>query len=176
MTQTRKFAYNAQPFNEWHRAASLRRFGVSAKDAALLGAYDGDLIEVVVAGDDYGRPVLRYEVTEERGQDKQTTFLRQDARRSNCVAMELRFRPSATHNPTTKVPVPDIDSFRFRRIWPSPEPDFTEMPAADFARYIVNLVNRLKAHPVVGALRTPSQEAEFANAVEAVYGCLHLRD
>ena len=132
-TGTRDRAYSA-----WHRSRSIRRF-VGGKRAEELSMIDLDGAMYVEYDDLEKEPLALIETALDIGQQtKPATVTARLAQRAGLPAYVVLYTPSSQPNPADGLQ-PDIQRFRVRRIWPSPEPGWRQITPRSWAEALLQI-------------------------------------
>lgn len=122
-------------YGAWHRAPSIGRYLRRDQAEALTMV---DLDSVLFTEYDHGRkyPLALVEVARDIGQEKPAGVMQQLARMADVPAYVALYTPASHANPSNPNWA-DVESFRVRRMWPRPEPDWRVLTPAQWARALV---------------------------------------
>jgi hypothetical protein len=115
---------------------STARF-LTTKEVAERMA-DLDSVLFVEYGYDNKLPLALVEVARDIGQEKPTGVIRALARMANLPAFVSLYTPSSQANPASPASH-DIDGFRVKRVWPSPEARWRSLTPSEWADALVRI-------------------------------------
>jgi len=135
--QEEKYGSRDLTFGIWRRVRSLARF-VGLERASQASAIDIDAtVFLDIDGDK--QPLALFELARDVGQHhKTTTAIAALAKRSGLPAYCVLYKPASVPNPSDPR-VPDIASFRVKRIHPKPEAEWRTLPPAAFAEGLLDI-------------------------------------
>ena len=125
-------------YSTWHRRYSTARF-VGIEAAQRLAMVDIDRYLWVEYDDRSREPLALIETARDIGQDvKVSTITRNWARRAGIAAYVALYRHADCANPAAPR-IPDIASFRVKRLWPRPEREWSTYTPHDWAKNLLAL-------------------------------------
>lgn len=138
MAQEERFGTRDRMYSAWHRRLSTRRF-VGLEKAQLLSMIDLDGALYCEFDATTSEPLALIETAMDRGQLRKTaTVTRRLAQRARLPAYVVLYHPSQTLNPADASQF-DIDRFRVRRLWPSPEAEWRTVTPAEWAQALLQI-------------------------------------
>jgi hypothetical protein len=135
--RTERYTTRDRSYGIWHRAPSIARFVGAAEAGGLTMA---DLDSVLFTEYHYPDkvPLCLVEAAMDIGQEKPTGVIAALAKRANTPAFVVLYTPTELPNPTNTNWL-DIESFRVKRIWPSPEDAWRTMQPGQWAKAILQI-------------------------------------
>jgi hypothetical protein len=130
-----------QTYSTWHRTESIARFTPNPDLAACLCQMDIDASLWVEWRYQDKQPIALIEVACDKGQEKSSTsmtVLLNLARRADIPAYLVFYTPAPTSNPVN-CSVEDIASFRVRRLYPSPWPQYQVFTPEQYTLLLLQL-------------------------------------
>lgn len=95
-------------------------------------------------------PLALVEVAQDIGQEKPTGIIRELAKMANLPAFVSLYTPAPRANPASPA-WHDIDCFRMKRVWPSPERNWRTLSPTEWANALVQIrdwqLRRFEAMP-----------------------------
>lgn len=136
--QEERFSLKDRAYSAWHRRLSTRRF-VGIERATRLSMIDLDAALYVEYDDKSREPLALIETARDVGQGhKVATVTAKLARRARLPAYVLLYQTGKQANPADQR-YPDIDRFRVRRIWPSPESGWRTLTPQEWAQALLEI-------------------------------------
>ena len=136
--QEERFGARDRSYSAWHRRLSLRRF-IGLERAQLASMIDLDACVYCEFDAGSREPLALIETAMDRGQPhKAASVTRRLAQRAMIPAYCVLYRLGSEKNPADPAHW-DIDSFRVRRLWPSPEGDWRTLTPDEWAKAIVQI-------------------------------------
>lgn len=133
MYGTRDRAYSA-----WHRRRSISRY-VGIEAAQTLSMIDLDMCLYVEYDDLSREPLCLIETARDVGQrEKACSVTVRLARRARLPAYVVLYQAALEPNPSD-VEAPDIEGFRVKRVWPSPESEWRQLDPSEWAAALVRI-------------------------------------
>ncbi|PQV51816.1 hypothetical protein B0G83_10423 [Paraburkholderia sp. BL21I4N1] len=99
---------------------------------------DLDSVLFVEYGYDGKLPLALVEVAQDIGQEKPTGVIRELAKMANLPAFVALYTPATRANPASRA-WHDIDRFRIKRVWPTPEPDWRTLSPGEWANALLQI-------------------------------------
>lgn len=140
MSQEERFGSRDRTYSAWHRRLSTQRF-VGIERAQTLAMIDLDASLYVEYDDKSKEPLALIETARDVGQEfKTATVTKKLSMRTQPVipAYVLLYTTSAKKNPADPR-WPDIESFRWRRLWPEPETSWQTSTPGEWCQKLVQL-------------------------------------
>lgn len=140
MSQEERYGSRDRTYSAWHRRLSTQRF-VGIERAQTLAMIDLDASLYVEYDDTTKEPLALIETAKDVGQDfKTATVTKKLSMRTQPVipAYVLLYTPSNRRNPADRQWA-DIESFRWRRLWPEPETSWQVSTPGDWCHRLVQL-------------------------------------
>lgn len=123
-------------YSAWHRRLSTRRF-VGIERATRLSMIDLDGALFVEFDDQSREPLALIETARDVGQRrKSATVTARLAARARVPAYCVLYRLAEQPNPADPTS-PDIDQFRIKRLWPSPEQEWRVLSPGSWANALL---------------------------------------
>jgi hypothetical protein len=136
--QEERFGTRDRTYSAWHRRLSARRF-VGIEKAQLLSMIDLDGALFCEFDGSSSEPLALIETALDRGQRrKAATVTRRLAERARLPAYAVLYRQAGYRNPADPSQY-DIDQFRVRRLWPSPERDWRTLNPLEWAEALLQI-------------------------------------
>lgn len=136
--QEERFGRRPSQYSSWHRRLSVRRF-VGIEKAQLLSMIDLDGALYCEFDSTTSEPLALIETAEDRGQHRKVaTVTKRLAERARLPAYVVLYRPAPYPNPAD-TSQDDIDSFRVRRLWPSPEREWRTLSPLEWAEALLRI-------------------------------------
>lgn len=136
--QEERYGTRDRTYSAWHRRRSIFRF-VGIERAQLLSMIDLD--GALYCEFDRGtcEPLALIETALDRGQTrKAATVTRRLAARAGLPAYVVLYAPASYRNPADDTQV-DIERFRVRRLWPSPQREWRTLNPLEWAEALVQI-------------------------------------
>jgi hypothetical protein len=138
MAQEEQYASRCRAYSAWHRTASIERY-LEPAAAKLLAMCDVDMLQWVEYDATNKQPLALIECARDVAQSsKPAPVLAALAIRSRLPAYTVLYRLAASNNPADPT-APDIDQFRVRRIWPTPETAWRILKPEQWARALLQI-------------------------------------
>lgn len=137
--QEEKYGFlRSRVYSAWHRRHSARRF-VGIEAAQRLCMVDIDASLWVEVDDHTKEPLALIETSCDVGQAwKAAGVTKRLAQRAGVPAYVVLYRCSAESNPASPG-VPDIASFRVKRLWPKPEHNWRHFTPTEYAKGLLRI-------------------------------------
>lgn len=136
--QEERFGTRDRVYSAWHRRLSTRRF-VGIEKAQLLSMIDLDGALFCEFDGASSEPLALIETALDKGQRrKAATVTRRLAERAGIPAYCVLYRPSEIANPADRSQS-DIEQFRVKRLWPSPEADWRTLRPEEWANALLKI-------------------------------------
>lgn len=135
--QTERYSTRDRSYGIWHRAPSIKRF-IGDGDARALTMADLDSVLFTEYNYPDKVPLCLVEAAMDIGQEKATGVIRALAKRANIPAFVVLYTHAVMPNPTN-TNWQDIESFRVKRVWPSPEQSWRIMQPQQWANAILQI-------------------------------------
>jgi hypothetical protein len=138
--QEEKYFDRDRSYSAWHRRRSISRF-VGIEAAQTLSMIDLDMVLYVEYDDATREPLCLVETARDVGQrEKPCSVTVRLARRAKLPAYLVLYECALEPNPAD-VEAPDIQGFRVKRVWPSPEGDWRNLSPDEWASALVRIRN-----------------------------------
>jgi hypothetical protein len=140
MSQEERYGSRDRTYSAWHRRLSTQRF-VGIERAQTLAMIDLDASLYVEYDDSNKEPLALIETARDVGQEfKTATVTKKLAKRTQPIipAFVLLYTPSHKRNPADRQ-WSDIESFRWRRLWPEPETVWETCSPGEWCKKLVQL-------------------------------------
>lgn len=125
-------------YSVWHRRRSISRY-VGIEAAQTLSMVDLDMCLYVEYDDLSREPLCLVETARDVGQrEKSCSVTVRLARRAKLPAYLVLYRCALEPNPAD-VEAPDIEGFRVKRVWPSPESEWRKLGPDEWATALVRI-------------------------------------
>lgn len=136
--QEERYGTRDRAYSAWHRRRSISRY-VGIEAAQTLSMVDLGM-RMYVEYDDLSRePLCLVETARDVGQrEKPCSVTVRLARRAKLPAYLVLYRCALEPNPAD-VEAPDIEGFRVKRVWPSPESEWRELGPDAWACALVRI-------------------------------------
>lgn len=136
--QEELFGTRDRTYSAWHRRHSVRRF-VGLERAQLLSMIDLDGALFCEFDAETSEPLALVETALDRGQSRKTaTVTRRLAARARLPAYAVLYAPAGYPNPADPSQH-DIQSFRVKRLWPSPEREWRTLNPLEWAEALIQI-------------------------------------
>lgn len=136
--QEERFNTRPSAYSAWHRRLSTRRF-VGLEKAQLLSMIDLDGALYCEFDGKSSEPLALIETALDFGQERKVaTVTRRLAQRAALPAYTVLYSPSRNANPGDPSQF-DIERFRVRRLWPSPERQWRTLDPAAWAKALIQI-------------------------------------
>jgi len=132
-----RYTYRDRSYGNWHRSASIARF-LPADAARTLTMADLDSVLFAEYHWPIKLPLALIEVAQDIGQEKPAGVICKLAEMAGVPAYVALYTHSASVNPGNKN-WPDIERFRIKRIWPSPEKGWRVLTPQQWADALVQI-------------------------------------
>ena len=130
-----RFEVRDLSYSAWHRPESVGRF-VKASRALTMLDLDSVLFSEYAPGN--RMPLALIEVAKDVGQEKVADVTRHLAELAGLPAYVALYRTAANANPANPQ-WPDINQFRVKRLWPTPEPGWRVLTPQQWADALVQI-------------------------------------
>lgn len=140
MSQEERYGSRDRTYSAWHRRLSTQRF-VGIERAQTLAMIDLDASLYVEYDDSSKEPLALIETARDVGQEfKTATVTKKLAKRTQPIipAFVLLYTVGQKRNPADRQ-WNDIESFRWRRLWPEPETIWETCSPGDWCQKLVQL-------------------------------------
>jgi hypothetical protein len=125
-------------YSAWHRVRSIARF-VGVEQAQSLSMVDADVVLFLEVDPRSRSPLALIEVAIDVEQtEKPASSTARLAALAGLPAFTVLYRRSVRLNPADRREL-DIDRFRVRRLWPSPEHSWRTLSPEDWAKALVEI-------------------------------------
>jgi hypothetical protein len=136
--QEERYGTRDRTYSAWHRRNSTRRF-VGMERAQLLAMIDLDGALYCEFDGETSEPLALIETALDKGQDrKAATVTRRLAARARLPAYTVLYAPARYRNPADPSQY-DIERFRVRRLWPSPERAWRTLNPLEWAEALLQI-------------------------------------
>ncbi len=136
--QEEKYGTRDRAYSAWHRRRSISRY-VGIEAAQTLSMVDLDMCMYVEFDDRSREPLCLVETARDVGQqEKSCSVTVRLARRAKLPAYLVLYRCALEPNPAD-IEAADIEGFRVKRIWPSPESEWRELGPGEWASALVRI-------------------------------------
>jgi hypothetical protein len=136
--QEERYGSRDRTYSAWHRRHSTRRY-VGLEKAQLLSMIDLDGALYCEFDGRSSEPLALIETALDRGQGrKAATVTRRLAQRAGLPAYAVLYRQADYRNPADPSQW-DIDQFRVRRLWPTPERGWRTLNPLEWAEALIQI-------------------------------------
>lgn len=136
--QEEKYGVRDRAYSAWHRRRSISRY-VGIEAAQTLSMIDLDMCMYVEFDDLSREPLCLVETARDVGQrEKSCSVTVRLAQRAKLPAYLVLYQCALEPNPAD-VDAPDIEGFRVKRVWPTPESEWRQLDPAEWAEALVRI-------------------------------------
>lgn len=138
--QEERYGTRDRAYSAWHRRRSIARY-VGIEAAQTLSMCDLDMALYCEFDDRSREPLCLIETARDVGQaEKPCSVTVGLARKAKLPAYVVLYRCALEPNPSD-VDAADIEAFRVKRVWPSPESDWRDLSPEAWALALVRIRN-----------------------------------
>jgi hypothetical protein len=136
--QEEQYGTRDRAYSAWHRRRSISRY-VGIEAAQTLSMIDLDMCMYVEYDDLSREPLCLVETARDVGQrEKSSSVTVRLAKRAHLPAYLVLYQCALQPNPAD-VDAPDIEGFRVKRVWPTPESEWRQLDPAAWADALVRI-------------------------------------